>query len=228
MSINTFTTKFVACLAITSGFCNAATIYNSFLPGNSYVCCGGSLVSGTAATNGGQPVGLNLTAAAFTPTGNFNLTQIDVALYFANSGTNGFILSLNLDNIGVPGSIIQSWSGLTAPPQSNGTSSIVQTVFPVSTVQLLAGQQYWIVASPAASDSFDIWAVNGSVSGPGGREARSTGAGWTVFNNSVNGLAFDVQGSPVPEPKTLSLFGLGLFAILARHKAGRNSTRANY
>jgi len=179
-------------------------------------------VTGSSATYLGVLLGQFQTAGAFTPAGNYYLTQIDVALSFGgyagmpDADTNGFTLSLNQDSGGVPGAAIETWTGLTAPDPVIGTSSVVETVLPVSTVTLLAGVQYWIVASPAASNSLDSWAQNAyDGTGPGGIFAVNPGSGFVVHNVGSDDLAFDVLGSPVPEPGTLllipsALIGLGL------------------
>jgi len=200
----------IICLAIANqAFAQGAkTVYSTFLPGTTYQCCAGANVSGPAATNLGAFVGQSQTAAAFTPTANYDLTQIDVALYFPGSpNTSGFILSLNEDAGGVPGKTIESWTGLAAPTLPVGTSSVVQTVNPVSTVQLIAGTQYWIVATPSASNTFDVWAedVFTIKPGPGGRVATNTGNGWSVVNLSFGAVVFDVLGVPAVLGPTGSL-----------------------
>ena len=231
------------CLLGLGGLATAGpiTIFNSFAPGNTYQCCSGYFVVGPAATNGTLPgtFGLNETAGAFTPAGNFNLTQVDVAIYSGYSPTNtyGFTLSLDQDSGGVPGATIETWTGLTAFSPSVGTSTVVQTVFAVGTVPLLAGNQYWIVASPAASTTFDFWAdTNSLLPSTGGRMAvcggNSNGGNggsacpsWRVDNLSNNDIAFDVQGTATPEPSTLFLTGASVLgAIIMRKRIlGRTS-----
>src|SRR5258706_9741798 len=137
------------CLAIlilvsVSGAAQNVTIYNNFLAGNTFVCCSGVFVVGTAVASAISFPGAYQAAAAFTPAGNFNLTQIDVALSFFLSGgkARGINISLNQDSDGVPGAALETWGGLTAPLQVEGPSSLITTVFPASTVALLAGKQY--------------------------------------------------------------------------------------
>jgi hypothetical protein len=198
------------------------TIYNSFLPGNTYHCCstGGRVAGSTATITGVGGIGLQM-AGAFTPAGNFGLSQIDVAFdfpFFRNppdNNTNGFNLSLNQDSSGAPGALIEAWTGLIAPSQSVATSSVVQTVFPVFGVPLSSGKQYWVVASPAVSNTFVVWDFNATDgTGVGGRDGENSGAGWAIADtsNSIGSLAFDVQGT-VPEPNTLLMLGIGLLGI---------------
>lgn len=214
----------VIALATVPQVSRAITIFDSFSPGNTYQCCGGDNVFGPTATNGGVTVGLAETAGAFTPAGDFDLTQIDVAFNFLGgvSNTTGFTLSLDQSSGGVPGATIETWTWLAAPAQSNGMSSLVETVFPVSTVPLSAGDQYWIVASPAASSTLDGWLVTNSVTSPGGTLAQcgygsSTACpSWSVLNVSSDDIAFDVQGNPEPGTLPLCIVGLGIGYYLKR------------
>ena len=181
------------------GVAQNTTIYSNFLPGNTFVCCGGEPVAGAPGSAFFGVAGPAQAAAPFTPTGNFRLTQIDLPLDFVASPTytGGFNLSLNGDSGGVPGAALETWAGLVAPIQKGGTSSLVTTVFPAFTVPLLAGNQYWIVASPAASTTCDLWLVTSDVgTGPGGRMAYDDGAGWVIQTVPTDGLAFDVSEYP--------------------------------
>ena len=191
----------------------AGVIYSSFTSDHTYSCCAGQGVTGPTTTFSGVEVGQQQLAGAFTPTGDFYLSQIDVAFWFlhnpADNNTNGFILSLNQDSGGMPGTAIETWTDLTAPTQVPGTSSLVQTVFPVSTLLLLSGNQYWIVVSPAAPNTFDVWNQGGT----GGRYAKDSGSGWLAVDEPSNVIGFDVQGTPTPEPSTLTLFAVGLLGI---------------
>jgi hypothetical protein len=206
----------VLCMAVVPQFSKAGTVYSSFGPGQSYFCCAEQTVSGATATAGGTLLGQNEVAGAFTPAANFDLTQIDVAFdgSFTPPGTNGFNLSLNGDSGGVPGVTIEAWTGLTGATNLMGgnTYSVVESVFPAggTSVLLLTGQQYWIVASPADSNTFIGWVRN---SGTGGIYATNSGDGWHVNSTISSALAFDVQGSPVPEPRTLSLLVVGLLGM---------------
>ncbi len=190
--------EFILFLTIAPGLSNAETIYSSFLPGKTYQCCVGQFVSGPTAAIAGKLIGQRKIAAAFTPIHNYILAQIEVAFYFPNGpNTSRFNLSLSQDAGGVPGATIESWGGLTAPPQYGGTSSIVQTVVSLPNVQLSTGSQYWIVASPADSNTYVVWNLNASDrTGPGGRVAENSGSAWIVVDLPFDNLAFEVQGSP--------------------------------
>ena len=221
-----FAVHLIICMAIAPGISRADEIYDTLLSGNTYQCCTGNMVTGPDATNVGATVGLNQIGAAFTPTATYILTQLDVAFYFPlatdSTNTNGFTITLYQDSGGVPGKAIETWTVITAPSQAggtSGTSSVVETVLPLVKVTLSAGQQYWIVATPAGSNTFDVWAANGT--GSGATEAQNSGSGWSAYSVSSDGLAFDVQGDPTPEPGTFMLIplaavGLGLIGKLRR------------
>ena len=202
------------CLAIlilvsVSGAAQNVSIYNNFLAGNTFVCCSGEFVLGTTVASASSFPGAYRAAAAFTPAGNFNLTQIDLALsFFLSGGTaRGISISLNQDSDGMPGAALETWGGLTAPSQVEGaTSALVTTVFSASTIPLLAGKQYWIVASPASPDTSDFWLMNAvDGTGRGGRLAFNYGVGWIVQDVPSDGLAFDVRGTPTSEYFTNAL-----------------------
>jgi hypothetical protein len=91
------------------GTAGAATIYNNFGPGNAYSTSLGWAVSGS--TSG---VGAITPAMAFTPSGTYTLTQIDVAITFL-AGTNSTSLTLNSDSSGVPGGVLATWALSSLP-----------------------------------------------------------------------------------------------------------------
>ena len=204
----------IICVLAMPHLAKADSIYTSFVGGATYDCCVGSSVSGTAATNVGVLAGNNEAAGAFTPAADFDLTQIDVGFWFVGSpNSDEFTLSLSPDSGGMPGTAIETWTALIAPFQSSGTSSLVEPVMPVSPVELIGGSQYWIVATPTDSNTFVVWSYNLPGTGPGGIFAQNTGSGWSVFDSSIETLAFDVEGTEVPEPGTLSLLVVGLLGI---------------
>jgi hypothetical protein len=172
-------------------------IHNSFLPGKTYECCGGEWVAGATAAAQIGLIGAAQAAGTFTPSGNFNLAQIDLALYFSQptgaSYSGAVTVSLNQDAGGVPGAVIETWAGMIVPAQFG----VVETVRPVSTVPLFSGKQYWIIVSPATPNTFLYW--NGdNVEGKGqpGIMAYNYGFGWVVMNSPNESLAFDVEGTP--------------------------------
>jgi hypothetical protein len=199
----------VVWLTIASSLARADTVYSSFLPGNMYQCCFGYEVSGSS----------NQVAGAFTPAGNYALTQIDLAVtWLGDPWGSDFSVSVDQDSAGLPGATIEAWTGVTAPYLPPGPSSLVETVFPMSSVALVSGNQYWIVVSPGTLTTYDDWDPNATSDGPGGRIAINSGSGWNVVDLPANDIAFDIQGTPGPEPSTLTLVSSCLAGLVLIRK----------
>jgi len=181
-------------------------------PANVYNCCTGYTVSGP--TSG---VGSIISAMAFTPGANYDLSQIDLAMSYV-SGTNSFTLELVNDNSGQPGStVLESWTINSMP--GLGTCCGLDTVTSTG-VLLQGGVQYWLEAVPP-SDLFGAWNWNNT--GATGTFAQSldNGATWNRFNNT-NG-AFDVLGNvptATPEPSAAMLLGTALASMLVLFHLG--------
>ena len=206
---------------------HASTIFSTLGPGSTY-----ALSSPLAVGAACSP--LCDEAAAFTvPSGsNYQLTQIDVAIVYGDSGTNGVTIKLFTDSGGIPGALVPSatWV-LTGLPVSPLPTSIQpsQTIAAISGIILDGGTQYWLAVFPEDSTARMGWAFDAT--GQSGQVATSfNGASsWGGASTYSPTVAFDVQGtvSPIPEPDTLLLLGLGLISIFAvsRGRAGadRNS-----
>src|ERR1700761_6766346 len=83
----------------------AVTIFSNLGTGEDvYNCCTGFSVVGPEAGPGELWV-----AAAFTPTSDRIVTEIDVAASYNNGGKNRLLLNLYSDNNGVPGAVLGSW-----------------------------------------------------------------------------------------------------------------------
>ncbi|MGA1993523.1 MAG: choice-of-anchor R domain-containing protein [Bryobacteraceae bacterium] len=142
-------------------------------------------------------------AMAFTPSGTYVLTEIDVAIF--GTEDDSIDLALYSDSGGVPGSVLASWTDI---PLTFGCCGL-DTVTPVSSITLNAGTQYWLLAYADADDpsAMDSWQWNNvGQSGP---------TWWSQFGASPGTEgAFDVLGDPaVPEPASASL-AVCAFALL--------------
>ena len=198
---------------------NAATIFSSLGPGGTYVCCSGL---GAGAFNGG----FYTDAGAFTPSYNTTLTQIDVPVFAEPASGSNFVFNLSLysDASDSPGAPIATWSNLTAPAApATGTESLVTSVVPVTTIDLVGGQQYWVVVIPEAANTSLLWNTppDTSVAYPYAfKDPNSVfGNNWVVpavQAGSVS-VAFDVQGT-VPEPSTLLLIPAGFAGLFLIRK----------
>jgi hypothetical protein len=180
-------------LVVLSVPASADIVFSNFGPDNSYDPSVGLTIESS-------PFEFAESAMGFTPSGDFTLTQIDVGITYV-FGTNSVMLSLNSDSSGLPDGVIESWT-LTGLPPFGPTSNIVQTVMPVSPVSLLSGTQYWLVASPIASDTGSAWNINSI--GSTGPFTQNFGSGFETPGIGAQG-AFAVLGVPVPEPNPTSL-----------------------
>jgi uncharacterized protein (TIGR03437 family) len=150
----------------------------------------GACVTGSATGSCG-PMTNRWIASPFTPSGNFILTQVDLALGWS-SGTNGAIIDLVNDQNGVPGtSILESWNISSLP--STGPNALT-TLTSNGTVLLTQGTPYWLVAKGAASDTLDFWDGN-NLGFTGAASSLDQGASWT--SGASNLSAFDVLGARI-------------------------------
>lgn len=192
------------------------TIFSDFGPGNSYTSGVGWTVSGPVSAAGY----FQSVAMPFTSSGNYQLSQIDIALSFG-AGTNSAMVTLNSDSSGAPGGVLMMWNLSTLP--AFGTCCVVETLRPSSLLLLSSGTPYWVVSNPGTSDTAAAW--NFSNVGATGLAELNNGSGFFVAPHSELG-AFDVLGNvgtSVPEPTTLMLVAGGM-AWLSR-RASRRAVR---
>jgi hypothetical protein len=118
-------------------FSNLATVY----PKGLYWCCEGATISGPNI----PPLFIEWWhAAAFTPTFNATMKKVVVSIGYLSGNDTSVILSINADNAGIPGTVLEQWT--VNDLGEAGTCCTVQTK-QSSGVTLTSGQQYWIVAS---------------------------------------------------------------------------------
>lgn len=180
---------------------NADTIvFNNFSPGGTYL----------PSVAWGFHTGFSQ-GEAFTPGTSVYLTQIDVALQFADFWPGPYVATLSLysDSGGAPGTLLESWTVNVLTPwdalHDSGHESLIST----TNVFLVAGSQYWLIASddyhPECCALY--WNLN-SIGGLGLHYQDGS-----VFEAEQS--AFRVMGTEaqIPEPSTLLLFGSGLFGL---------------
>jgi hypothetical protein len=215
----------VVLLAQTPSFAGQIFFSNLVQPGNQF----GPDPLGIGHTPSFTPgdTGQVLGATGFTPAAAFRLTSFDIALVYAAgftpNGPNQADVSLTNDAGGLPGSTIESWH-LTNIPSACGLCPLT-TVASVSNPTLLAGDQYWIVAS-GGLQTFDLWTftLSGSSFSPLAIRTVFNGvdSGWQL-NSSGGGRqgALVVSGDAVPEPASLwlTILALPLFFWM-RSRAG--------
>lgn len=189
----------------------AAIIYSSFGAGDSYNGTTGVAEAGTS-TTANQIVALEFTNSTGE---DMYLTQIDLADSFV-SGDNSMILNLYANNAGVPGTVLESWVVSSLPDL--GTCCTVETVHDSAGVVLSNGASYFLAPVP---DSTTVEAWNWNSIGASGLDAFSTDGGvtWTAHPIAITG-AFDVLGTPTPEPPDALLVGAGMFGMIALRALG--------
>ena len=169
----------------------AVTFFNNLGSGGTYSLNQYWCLTGTGG-GCGQP-DLRKAAASFSPTANYVLTQVDLALQLV-AGTNQVLVSVQSDNGGAPsGTILASsvLSGLTAYTGANCCP--LNTATFASGPTLTAGTVYWLVVTPIASDTGAVWMA--STTGGANPLYFFSGQWHTTSGPEV---AFDLLGTPVP------------------------------
>lgn len=164
-------------------------------------------------------------AVEFTPSRDFEFTQIDLALQ-AGLGSGPVTITVfgpGMLPSGEPGPFGPCCGGVDAGVSVSGIPAFtgsdccpIQTItFPAA--KLLTGQQYWIVLNPGAGRTAGFWMMN-STGATGETAFFPEPIAWQ-FSNGVPLPAFDVVGTPVPEPTSLLLLSPVVGAIwFARRK----------
>jgi hypothetical protein len=192
----------------------AVPIYDTFQPGNVYDPSVGWTIGG---------FGSFMTGDAFTVTQDYTLNSFEFAAWLSG-GTNDISLTLRADNGGLPGIVLETFNftGLLAPSNATPSAANILTGTSLLNPLLTAGNQYWLIAEPGATDTYAAW-YYGSYTNLGLHAVSSNGGTtWSTYATVPRGaLRIDATAVPtgpgpitaVPEPTSLSLLAAALFGF---------------
>ena len=189
----------------------ASIIFNSLNGTNTY---GYSSVGFDATNDNTYATGF----AFVVPSGNdYRFTGGSLIAAFG-TGVNSFNLTLYSDSSDSPGPALSTINLTDALPLSATPVPLSTTIAPtsfVSTLQptLTGGDQYWLVASMTDPSSSTAYWWETFPSDPGLITSSINGAPFIVGNLSLD--AFEISGTPVPEPSETLPAALG-FCLLTR------------
>jgi hypothetical protein len=132
---------------------SALTIYSDF----SSLTPPFNTTTGDAWAVGGP--GSSAVAADFTPTANYDLGSITLGFGYVTSGST-FNFALTTNNSGLPGTPIETWTGVPATGTYNSSVGNTITLSSTTDPELLSGQTYWLTAVEATTASYGAWNYN--------------------------------------------------------------------
>jgi hypothetical protein len=196
MTFRTTVAALTAVCALVGGSAQAAVIYSSFGPGGSFDRYSGFPVWTAASTYGFE----TWSAMAFTSSGDFDVTQISLAVG-ASFGDPVMEVSLWSKDLTTQ---LGTWT-ITAPSARRRWPAT--TITGITGVHLEAGGEYALVAK-STNDGDGMWAW-GSEDAMGESQDHTDGHAFD-YGYGMQG-AFEVQGdvTAVPEPATWALMIVG-------------------
>ncbi|MBI5091166.1 MAG: PEP-CTERM sorting domain-containing protein [Candidatus Hydrogenedentes bacterium] len=118
---------------------------------------------------------------------------------------------------GISGNRADTGSNITAAVPSGGTVNfdVYSYWADIAPVTLAANTRYWIsIQNDTTNDSDDSWLWATSLTSGGNEYYRGTGGSWNTILSED--LAFNLTGSVVPEPASMTLLGIGIAGLVLR------------
>ncbi|MGD8452107.1 MAG: PEP-CTERM sorting domain-containing protein [Phycisphaerae bacterium] len=149
---------------------------------------------------------------------DYYLNSITAPILHRNSSVVNEVTMSVYDTIdGVPGNLLETSTVVDLPPW-HPTELTDPTTFTFSGSTVLEeGRTYWFIGSCPTGAGVDmVWSYNDS--GYDGKYAERTSFSSNWYVTETTELAFRVVATPLPEPSSLMLLGLGGFALLRRRR----------
>lgn len=135
-------------------------------------------------------------AAAFTPSADYSMNEVQVLTAPSSGSTPDFNAYLYSNSSSAPGSVLATLANNETALARGSGPNVINLGSPID---LTSGTEYWLVLSPSVSDSLVAWWNGGPSLVP---EAVSVNGGsFTAFTDS---LQFEIDGTPLtatPEPR---------------------------
>jgi hypothetical protein len=156
-------------------------------------------------------------------TGNFAVSQIDLAVVNYPGELNTFFASIWSVNGFIPGTQVPGAYWTLSTPNSSPVCCSLTPVTGITGVTLTGGQSYFLLLGPLSTTDASNNYIVGNNQGVTGIHDFSIdgGATWLIDGSNMTIGAFDVlgTGSPTPEPESFLALGVGVLGIWAARRA---------
>ena len=204
--------------------CWALTIHSSFGPGESFDSTTDIPVNFYTSP---EIIGTSLAFAFDVPSGSdFVLDEVRMAASWAGTKKNAQFAIFS-DTGGLPSTTPLLL--LADNPDALSTVPGILSLPSPSSILLSAGQRYWLVIQPTSLDSsipaddfVELWLGLGATGVQTSRVSYDSGPWGDWFDSPFEAVApaFSIEASPIPEPGTLVLMGVGLLLLRAAASPG--------
>ncbi len=191
----------------------ASTFFSDLGTGqNVYQCCVGFTVFGSPIPGQStEPANL------FTSGLSGSVSEIQFALGYANGLSDSVTAMLMTDSGGVPGTVMGSWT--VSSTELFGFCCNLVDITGISGINLVAGQQYFLVLNPAVLTD-DAWNLNSTGATGVTLDSSDGGQTWhSGFTNTLGALAVYGKSTSVPEPGSLFLLASGALIVWRKRRA---------